>query len=331
MQVKDLLLHENGLEFVVKDYEVTGLHRLVGFVKIHPRELIAANGERMVFTLSEHNRRNHSVEETGGKIAIRCRPATNVDKRFISQFSHHSPSNILRSSINFGKNFGKDTFHLGMDTISVVNPVPLKTILSRTHKRKVINGQKVTFIKVRPYPDPKRETDTEWMTSEKIEEEMMKPSLKWKELGSDKGIAKIYLEILGCDGLPNMDTGGVLGNKTDCFVNILFESSQAKTDVIDDCLSPRWLPWTQRAFIFNMIQSNSDLYLGIFDSDDNALLNDELIGKVTLDVSYLLPGLEYILEFAIYNTSYINKREARGTIKVRLFILTFIGNTSLNM
>jgi len=332
-QIQELLLHETGLEFTVKDHEVTGLHRTVGAVKVHPRDLLASNGERIVLSLSTFSHfKTKSVENEEGKIAIRCRRATDEDKKSLSRFALNESSNIVFSTLNYGKKFGKDT-------LTIVNPLSkgnMRSFIIRTQKKKNIDGERVTLMKVRPYPDPTRKDETEWMTSDKIQQEVMRPSLKWKELGCG-GVAKIYLEILGCDGLPNMDAGGLLGNKTDCFVNILFESSQAQTDVIDDCLSPRWLPWTQRAFIFNMIQSNSDIYLGIFDWDENPFLENDMIGKVTLDLSGLLPGQEYLLEYSIYNTSYVNKREAFGTIKIRLrwemndprsFILSSIQSSS---
>lgn len=88
--------------------------------------------------------------------------------------------------------------------------------------------------KMRPGPDPKRRVATEWMTEEEIEFEHIKESQHWIDSGSGK-LGKIYVEVLGCDGLPNLDTGGFLGNKTDAFVSIVFEDSVVQTDIIDDC------------------------------------------------------------------------------------------------
>lgn len=97
---------------------------------------------------------------------------------------------------------------------------------------------------MRPGPDPKRKDSTTWLTKEKIEEESMAESRNWIDIGSGN-LGKIFLEIIGCDGLPNMDTGGAFGNKTDAFVSIVHEDCVARTDVIADTLSPRFMPWSQ--------------------------------------------------------------------------------------
>ena len=88
----------------------------------------------------------------------------------------------------------------------------------------------------------------------------MKPSYHWIDVGSGR-LGKIFVEILFCDKLPNLDTGGVLGNKTDAFVSLVYEDCHVRTDVISDCLSPRWMPWSQRAFVFNMMHTSSQLFL----------------------------------------------------------------------
>jgi C2 domain len=102
------------------------------------------------------------------------------------------------------------------------------------------------------------------MTKDAIEHEYLSESQHWIDSGSGK-IGKVYVEVLGCDGLPNLDTGGFLGNKTDAFVSIVFEDSVVQTDIIDDCLSPRWLPWMKRAFVFHISHSSSQLLIGYVD------------------------------------------------------------------
>lgn len=96
-------------------------------------------------------------------------------------------------------------------------------------------------FKIRPSPDPKRKTETEWMTEDEIEHEYPKDSQHWIDSGSGK-IGKIYVEVLGCDGLPNLDTGGFLGNKTDAFVSIVYEDSVVSTDIIDGKFCIVWSP-----------------------------------------------------------------------------------------
>ena len=86
------------------------------------------------------------------------------------------------------------------------------------------------------------------MTKEDLENECVKDSQHWTDTGSGN-LGRLFVEILQCDDLPNLDTGAFAGNKTDAFVSLVFEDTATVTDVIDDTLSPRWMPWTKRAFI----------------------------------------------------------------------------------
>ena len=116
--------------------------------------------------------------------------------------------------------------------------------------------------KIRPGPDPKRPPEeTEWLTNPVLQKHVLEPSHEWVDMGEGE-LGKVYVEILGCDGLPNMDSGGFYGNKTDTFVACVYEDVYGRTDVIDDCLSPRWLPWSNRAFIFSMGHPSSLLNIG---------------------------------------------------------------------
>jgi hypothetical protein len=80
------------------------------------------------------------------------------------------------------------------------------------------------------------------MTNDKIKAHIVKPSQHWVDAAGSGNLGRIVLEVLGCDGLPNLDTGGFLGNKTDAFVSVVYEDVYVRTDTIDDCLSPRWMP-----------------------------------------------------------------------------------------
>jgi hypothetical protein len=68
----------------------------------------------------------------------------------------------------------------------------------------------------------------------------MKPSYSWVEAGSGS-LGKLYVEILKCDNLPNMDSrlGSLEVGYTDAFCCIIFEDSILNTDVIQDDLNPR--------------------------------------------------------------------------------------------
>ena len=152
---------------------------------------------------------------------------------------------------------------------------------------------------MRPGPDPKRKDDTKWLTKERIEEETMTDSWSWIDVGSGE-LGKVFVEVLKCDNLPNLDTI----SKTDPFVALVYEDCYAMTDVINDCLSPRWLFWSQRAFIFNMMHTSSQLFLGVFDYDATSPVdNHDFIGRISVDLSNFQPDTVYVLKYKLYPVS----------------------------
>lgn len=83
-----------------------------------------------------------------------------------------------------------------------------KIFLQTTKSKKKLfsrdaDGDKEKRYRVQPCPDPD-DPATEWMTKQEIKDIAMKPSKNWSEVG--KGTyGSVYLEVLGCDDLPNMD------------------------------------------------------------------------------------------------------------------------------
>merc|ERR1712151_1278851 len=112
------------------------------------------------------------------------------------------------------------------------------------------------------------------------------------------------------------DAGGKFGNKTDAFVAVVFEDSILQTDIIDDCLSPRWMPWTKRAFIFNMIHSSSELFIGVFDYDQ--MDDHDVIGRVSIDLTSLRKNTMYNLKYGLFTTAKLSSRKRRGSLNIRL-------------
>jgi hypothetical protein len=155
------------------------------------------------------------------------------------------------------------------------------------------------------------------MSKDNIKAESLRESHHWIDAGSGK-LARLFVEVICCEGLPNLDTGG--RNKTDAFVAVVFEDSYVTTDVIDDCLSPYWLPWMKRAFIFHMFHSSSQLYLGVFDHDIsiNPADDHDLIGRVSVDISNLHRDTTYLLKYNIYPTARMTERKDMGSVTIRL-------------
>ena len=156
------------------------------------------------------------------------------------------------------------------------------------------------------------------MTKKQIQDVCLEESHKWIDSGSGR-LGRVFLEVLGCDDLPNLDAGGFAGNKTDAFVSVVYEDTAVKTDIIDDCLSPRWMPWTKRAFIFHMFHPSSQIFLGVFDYDGgvNPADDHDLVGRVSVDLSNLRKNTVYVMKYNIFTTAKMSQRKKKGTITIR--------------
>ena len=78
--------------------------------------------------------------------------------------------------------------------------------------------------RVKPFPNPNSSMeDTKWLTEAQIDKMALEPSTNWLEAGSG-ALGKVYVEILQCDGLPNMDAATLnVRDKTDAFCCLAFE------------------------------------------------------------------------------------------------------------
>jgi hypothetical protein len=149
-----------------------------------------------------------------------------------------------------------------------------------------------------------------WMTTDQVVKESMKPSTHWVESGSGK-LGKLYVEVLGAEGLPNMDNATLnITDKTDSFACLAFEDTIVNTDVVSDSLKPRWVPWCRRAFVFNISHPASILFLGLFDYDPESsplqmiarATSDGLhdpIGRIQISLATLAWDTEYTMTVRI--------------------------------
>ena len=116
---------------------------------------------------------------------------------------------------------------------------------------KIIDGAGVERYRVKPGPNPKRPLkETEYLTDVEMIKLAYAPSHDWVEAGSGS-LGRVYVEIISCQGLSNKNVGKVWGDKTDPMVCLIYEDCLVETDVIRNCLNPIFMPWTQRAFVFN--------------------------------------------------------------------------------
>lgn len=177
---------------------------------------------------------------------------------------------------------------------------------------------KEKVYRVKPGPDPRRVLATEWLNRDEIEVEAMKPSTHWVSAGVGS-FGVINLEILSCDNLPNLD----LQNKTDAFVGVVFEDNFLRTCVVWDCVAPRWMPWTSRAYSFRVRHPSSLLMLGVFDYDRTPLgqLNPhDPIGRIVIHPDRFGSDTTYVLTYRLSHDPRREDDDCRGTITIRMRI-----------
>ena len=325
------LIKAGGLLFKVKDHDTGGKNDDVCSKTIPAETLLESAGERLEFPLDPAA---WVKGDDAGNIAIRCRPATSSDREFMTHIDGQGGGIFSSKKIADFKNIDQG-FQQLMKTAGGANQV--KSIMRKLKKKDngIVKVCSFSYLcrllydlrlslnfsphlqhRVRPYPDPARASDTEWMTEDDIQDEAMRGSREWIDAGSGS-LGKVFVEVLGADGLPNKDASlGGGKNKTDAFVSLVYEDCAVKTDIIDDSLSPRWLPWMQRAFILRMTHSSSNLHVGVFDHDPGS--KHDICGRVSIDLSNLRPDTEYFLNYNLYETSLVEDRQPKGTITLRL-------------
>ena len=302
---QELFLSE-GLLITVKDYDTLGKNEKLGQFYISPSLIFESKGERWEFKILPLH--GSKAKEVPGYVAVQCRRATDHDIMFMNE---HVYKSLKSGGLN---EMDASTMQRGGQNV-LVSYFQRQTRTIKDGEGE--NEREIRQYKIRPGPDPERQEETTWMTHEDIEAETQKESQHWIDIGSGS-LGRVHVEILGCDRLPNLDTGG--RNKTDAFVALVYEDALVKTDVIDDCLNPRWLPWMKRAAIFHIHHSSSKLYLGVFDYDQSMHPADDhdLVGRVTVDLTNLLPDTMYVMKYEIFTTSRITERKSMGCVTVRV-------------
>ena len=279
---------------------------------------------------------NEDATMQRGVITVRFRAAIPSDERFLSALQQkpdllkQKSTVALQSSTEATTNSKSDNISnsdLAAQSLLVTETSESKVagesfmnVLSSafTSKKKIDKKSGDTLILVKPFPDPSNVKDTTYLSSYELKKRTLLPSHEWIEAGSGK-IGKVYLEILSCQDLPNVDVGEAVGNYTDSFVSAVFEDAMVQTNVIDDELSPCWLPWTQRAFIMKMMHPASTLYIAVFDFD-LGISKHEPLGRVAVNISNLQPSTVYTLTYNLYPSANVTDRTSAGSITIRVRI-----------
>ena len=260
-----------------------------------------------------------------GSLALRFRVATKSDVNFVKSWNRVTKGQgridqAVKALIEDEEASARPVGTLVTETSEThVAGASFLNALSSAFQVSTYRERKTGFqkIRVKPHADPRRPKETAYMTDHEITLETHRPTHHWVDAGSGT-LGKLYVEILSCHGLPNVDAGEAIGNLTDSFVCAVYEDSMVQTPVIDDELSPRWLPWTQRAFCFGIMHPASMLYLGVFDYDLGLLVDHEPIGRVAVNISNLQRDTQYVLKYNLYKSSSVTDRTPNGVITIRL-------------
>eukprot|EP00934_Nitzschia_sp_Nitz4_P000987 Nitzschia sp. Nitz4//scaffold248_size28759//12858//16752//NITZ4_008109-RA/size28759-snap-gene-0.10-mRNA-1//-1//CDS//3329543992//987//frame0 len=300
--VDEFFASSNFVTFQIKDYDSFGKNEDIGSVEISKEKLVKGTGERLEFEINPPGKHqlNRRAKEGSSRLALRFRPATMEDVKFMRSFQENK--RYRRTAVYAG-----DTF---------LPPRDHKISMMQKQERKVGHNHFVEY-RVKPFADPDNQMETSFLTRKEIHMTALQQSRHWIEAGTG-GLAKAYVEIIGCDKLPNLDTSITGRDKTDAFVCLVFEDCVVNTDVINDCLSPRWMPWTQRAFVLNVMHPSSQLMVGVFDHDRGiADASHDPVGRAVVNLTNLRPGTVYTTNYTLYEISN-DTRVNRGTITLRI-------------
>jgi hypothetical protein len=272
-----------------------------------------------VATILKHSNEERfevKLDDDDGVVALRFRIATKADRSFVTARNRvledvWISKKIMRSMLNAEEEETKShqlaTIITETDETKVASKSFVHAISSAFQWQSYTEKDTgIHKIRIKPCPDPLRPKETEFMTHNDIRSETFQPSHNWVETGSGN-LGTLHLEILACHGLPNVDTGEAMGNLTDAFVCAVFEDAVVQTPVIDDELSPHWLPWTQRAFRFGVFHPASILYLGVFDYD-LGIADHEAIGRAAVNVCNLQRDTTYTLKYNLHKSSNVTDR-----------------------
>ena len=316
-----------GLMLEVCDFKSRGANNVLSTALIPPKDIYNAKEERLIYPL--HFFLEEQQENMEGSIAVRIRRATDYDKEFLFAYEEYGKRDETTDVLQRNKHQKE----CGSGT--------LKSMLEKKVKTFVENGKKIEKYKVLPFPDPELVTDTDsstddsnhadtdslssadpiWKTANEIENITMQPSRHYQYIGSGN-IARVYLEILACNNLPHKDISLFGRKKSDPFVQVVYEDCVCRTDVIDDKNNPRFLPYTNRAFVLHSHFPSSVINLGVFDYDRGT--NHDFIGRASVNLSSLRPRTEYILDYKLYDTALFETRNDNGTIRVRTTTWIFL-------
>jgi len=339
----DLRNNYKCIRFRVKDADTFGKDDSIGHVDIPIEDLLGGmlDEERRTFKINLEGglaKIDDSVEEKSKvlgvmaytTLAMRFRVATDEDKEFMDIIS----KNNRKAFTSYGDRFLKALKLDKKKQLTIHSEKKTKVSKFKSEKQRIsyndaINTRRkqqkqfsVTDLERKDgvithevYPSPPQRLNIhKYLTSDEIYSESLKPSYAWEDAGTGSaGI--IFLEVLGCDKLPNLDAY-TLG-KTDAYIVCCYEDVWVQTDVVPGCLNPNWMPWSKRAFAFRVNNFNSALFVGVFDRDATEF--DDFIGHIIIKPSKFVSSTEYTMTYELKKSmSFPGNEPEKGNGRVRL-------------
>lgn len=309
-------------------------YKFIGKIRIPAETLMnhACSEERLELPLMDDLGRTIHGNGFGASfqalLAVRCRMASKADIAFAENW----PTMAGTKKIN--ELWAKADVHQDLDR-------PQATLITETPDQ-LIQGASLTAalaasigplptgkVVVKPYPDPvvlakhknKKNISSliQCMTPQELKNQVDLASRNWIQAGSktSSSFGRLYVEVLSAKDLPNVDIGSTVGNQTDSFVSFVYGDVMVSTDVIDDELSPIWLPWTKRAFIFPMNHPSQVIFLSVFGYKRNPMQHSA-IGRVEINPTNMQNRTLYDLQYPLLSSSHTTSRTANGSIRVRI-------------
>ena len=297
----------------------------LGKIRIKASDMLdLCDEERVEMDLVDELDRNvkGGSPEFNAKLALRFRFASQADVKFAQAWSQATanPKNTsIPRTVLEGTDILPQENRKRATTVSEmegwqVSGARLSTAVSSSFR---LSPKGKRMVCVKPCPDPNAPDDSgQYMLPEELKAATEAPSREWVEVGSGT-LGRLYVEILSCHALPNVDYGNAVGNITDAFVCAIYGDAMAQTSIIDDELSPHWPAWTQRAFCFSMMHPSQVLYLGVF-GYKRGVFNHVPIGRVEINPVNFQRDHEYTLEYDLFRSYHVTNRTSAGRIRIRL-------------
>jgi hypothetical protein len=190
-------------------------HRTLGIPGVNDIEVIGTvtlNYSTLLANGDSARREYHVAKEKypGILLALRFRKASLDDCKIYSELQNDQNKEILPETFAvITEVLQKSSREDGAGDIDFEH-VTTKSLVGNC-TTVVENGAKQKAYRVWPFPDPDNPKETTFMTKTKIHQAAMEPSRNWVEAssGTADNYGSVFLEVIGCNDLPNMVSSGL--------------------------------------------------------------------------------------------------------------------------